>query len=77
MRHWWDGFLGRNVIRQLQERGAKDIFVPLIQDYNLVEPGDVARVLDDAKPDVIIHLAAHVGGIAQTANTRLNSSTIT
>jgi GDP-L-fucose synthase len=58
-----DGFLGRNVIRQLQERGAKDIFVPLIQDYNLVEPGDVARVLDDAKPDVIIHLAAHVGGI--------------
>ncbi len=58
-----DGFLGKNVVRQLRERGAKEIFVPLIKDYNLVEPGDVVRVLEDAKPDVIIHLAAHVGGI--------------
>ncbi len=58
-----DGFLGKNVVRQLRERGAKEIFVPLIKDYNLVEPTDAARVLDDAKPDVIIHLAAHVGGI--------------
>ena len=58
-----DGFLGKNVVRQLRERGAKEIFVPLIKDYNLVEPNDVMRVLEDAKPDVIIHLAAHVGGI--------------
>jgi len=58
-----DGFLGKNVVRQLRERGAKEIFVPLIKDYNLVEPNDVVRVLEDAKPDVIIHLAAHVGGI--------------
>jgi GDP-L-fucose synthase len=58
-----DGFLGKNVVRQLRERGAKEIFVPLIKDYNLVEPNDVVHVLEDAKPDVIIHLAAHVGGI--------------
>lgn len=58
-----DGFLGKNVVRELRERGAKEIFVPLIKDYNLVEPNDVVRVLEDAKPDVIIHLAAHVGGI--------------
>jgi len=58
-----DGFLGKNVVRQLRERGAKEIFVPLIKDYNLVESNDVVRVLEDAKPDVIIHLAAHVGGI--------------
>jgi GDP-L-fucose synthase len=58
-----DGFLGKNVVRQLRERGAKEVFVPLIKDYNLVEPNDVVRVLEDAKPDVIIHLAAHVGGI--------------
>jgi len=35
----------------------------MIEDYNLVDVVDVRRMLDDAKPDVIIHLAAHVGGI--------------
>lgn len=57
------GFLGKVVTRKLKERGAKDIFIPHIEDYDLVNPDDIDRLLADAKPDVIIHLAAHVGGI--------------
>jgi GDP-L-fucose synthase len=57
------GFLGSFITAKLKERGAKDIFVPLIEDYDLVDPDDVQRVLDNSQPDVIIHLAAHVGGI--------------
>jgi len=55
--------LGTHLIEELRERGAKDIFIPTIEEYDLVDPGDVARVLTDSDPDVIIHLAAHVGGI--------------
>ena len=57
------GFLGSFVVQKLREKGARDIFIPSIRDYNLVEPEAVTRLLDDACPDVIIHLAAHVGGI--------------
>lgn len=57
------GFLGSFVTEKLKQRGAKDIFIPHIQQYNLVQPADVERLLEDARPDVIIHLAAHVGGI--------------
>ena len=57
------GFLGTHLIRRMKSRGANNIFIPMIEDYNLVDVVDVRRMLDDAKPDVIIHLAAHVGGI--------------
>jgi GDP-L-fucose synthase len=57
------GFLGKVLTRKMQERGANNIFVPRIDDYNLVDPIDIDRMLADSKPDVIIHLAAHVGGI--------------
>ena len=57
------GFLGSFVVEKLKERGARDIFIPNFEEYDLVNPQDVERVLDDARPDVIIHLAAHVGGI--------------
>ncbi len=57
------GFLGKVLTRKMQERGANDIFVPQIEDYNLVDPADIDRMLADSNPDVIIHLAAHVGGI--------------
>lgn len=57
------GFLGRVVQQKLRDHGANEIFVPMIEEYNLVESPDVTRMLDWAKPDVIIHLAAHVGGI--------------
>ena len=40
-----------------------DIFIPTIEEYDLVDPEAVDRLFKHAKPDVIIHLAAHVGGI--------------
>jgi GDP-L-fucose synthase len=57
------GFLGKVVVDKLRKRGAVDIFVPAQEQYDLVQPDGVARLLADARPDVIIHLAAHVGGI--------------
>ena len=57
------GFLGKVLTRKMQARGANHIFIPRIEDYNLVDPVDVDQLLVDANPDVIIHLAAHVGGI--------------
>ena len=57
------GFLGKVVTRKLDERGAREIFVPTLEQYDLVDPQAIDRLLDDANPDIIIHLAAHVGGI--------------
>ena len=57
------GFLGKVVVRKLKERGVKDVFVPRIEKYDLTKPEDIDRMLEDARPDLIIHLAAQVGGI--------------
>jgi len=57
------GFLGSFVLGKLHQRGAREIFVPHLEEYDLVDPQAVSRMLDDARPDVVIHLAAHVGGI--------------
>lgn len=57
------GFLGSFVTEKLRQRGAREIFIPRYPEYDLVQPQDVQRLLDDSRPDVIIHLAAHVGGI--------------
>jgi GDP-L-fucose synthase len=57
------GFLGSYVLEKLGERGAESTFVPTIEEYNLVDPQDVIRMLGDADPDIVIHLAANVGGI--------------
>ena len=57
------GFLGTHLIEKLKAHGAKDIFVPTYPQYDLVREADILRMIDDAKPDVIIHLAAKVGGI--------------
>jgi len=57
------GFLGRYVLKKLEEIGCKEVFVARSKDYNLVEMEAVKRLYRDAKPDVVIHLAAKVGGI--------------
>jgi GDP-L-fucose synthase len=57
------GFLGSNVVKKLEERGCKKIFVPRSRDYSLVEMEAVKRLYRDAKPHIVIHLAARVGGI--------------
>ena len=57
------GFLGSFVLAALKQRGATDIFVPHIEEFNLVNLPDVQRVLEISQPDIIIHLAALAGGI--------------
>ena len=57
------GFLGSYIIDGLEKRGCKNILVPKIEDYDLVNMGDVVRMYSDMKPDIVIHLAAVVGGI--------------
>ena len=63
------GFLGSFVTEKLKQRGATDIFIPRIENYNLVDPNEIRRMYADAlqgvdpKDIVIIHLAANVGGI--------------
>ena len=57
------GFLGSFVVEKLRERGCKDIFVPRSKDYDLVEMEAVKRLYRDSRPDIVIHLAAKVGGI--------------
>jgi len=57
------GFFGSYVVEKLQQRGASDIFVPTIEEYDLVQLEDIQRMLRDANPNLIIHLAALVGGI--------------
>ncbi len=57
------GFLGRRVCAELGKCGADDPFVPRSSEFDLTQPGDVVRVFEQARPDVIIHLAAEVGGI--------------
>jgi len=57
------GFLGTHVVKKLRERGCQNVFVPRSRDYDLVDNEAVKRLYQDSKPDVIIHLAAVVGGI--------------
>jgi len=57
------GFLGTYVVNRLEEIGCRNIFVPRSKDYDLVENQAVKRLYEDSKPDIVIHLAAKVGGI--------------
>ena len=57
------GFLGSFVTAKLNERGTAEVFIPTIEKYDLVQAGSIRHMLDDSKPDIIIHLAAQVGGI--------------
>ena len=63
------GFLGRVVCAKLRARGAQNLIVPRRKEYDLTTEEAVVRLYRDAKPDVVLHLAAEVGGIgANRAN---------
>lgn len=63
------GFLGSVVVSQLKQQGCRNIWVPRSRDYDLVQMEAVQRLYDDAAPDIVLHLAARVGGIgANQAN---------
>ncbi|MBN2144536.1 MAG: GDP-L-fucose synthase [Candidatus Aureabacteria bacterium] len=57
------GFLGKHVVRKIQERGCHDIFIPDSKNYDLRIRENIIKAYQEAKPDIVIHLAAVVGGI--------------
>lgn len=57
------GFLGARVVELLRARGAGAVVVPRSVTYDLTEQEAVRRMFDDTRPDIIVHLAAEVGGI--------------
>jgi GDP-L-fucose synthase len=57
------GFLGRFVVERLRDYADTEVFVPRKRDYDLVENANVIRLLEDTEPEMVIHMAAVVGGI--------------
>ncbi|AXI39396.1 GDP-fucose synthetase [Bacillaceae bacterium ZC4] len=57
------GFLGKHVVSCLKERGCQNIFIPRSRDYDLRKESDIINMFKDFKTDIVIHLAAVVGGI--------------
>ena len=59
------GFLGSAVVQRLKERGCKDTAIVVVRksDFNLIHESDVQRLYETHRPDIVIHLAAVVGGI--------------
>jgi len=66
------GFLGQQVVTRLKEDGCKNVFVPRSKEYDLTKEADIIRLMKAARPDIVIHLAAVVGGIG--ANRRFPGS---
>jgi GDP-L-fucose synthase len=63
------GFLGSHLLEELARRDAADVFVPTYPEYDLTRRDDIVRMLEDARPEIVVHLAAVVGGIgANMAN---------
>ena len=58
-----NGFLGSRVVARLAEAGAREVFVPRSGAYDLRTPEGIDRALADGRPNLVIHLAAVVGGI--------------
>src|SRR3990170_8692306 len=58
-----NGFLGKNLCRQLKDLGCQNINIPDHQEYDLTEQEDVRCWYRDAQPEIVFHLAAEVGGI--------------
>ena len=57
------GFLGSYVVEKLKERGCNNIFIPLVEDYDLTKEKNIIKLYQDYPADIVIHLAAVVGGI--------------
>ena len=57
------GFLGKHLVKKLKDRGCKNLFIPAIENYDLRDLKDIKKMYKDFKADIVIHLAAIVGGI--------------
>ncbi len=65
-----NGFLGKYVVDALQSRGCSDVWAPEHKDFNLCNGSTIQKVLRMFSPDVIIHMAAALGGIGAHVNTQ-------
>lgn len=57
------GFLGQHLLSQLRQQNCTHLAIADLPEYNLVNRDDIARMYDETAPDIVIHLAAKVGGI--------------
>jgi GDP-L-fucose synthase len=57
------GFVGRPLCARLRQAGAAELVAPRSRDFDLTDPGATARLFAGARPDLVVHLAAEVGGI--------------
>src|SRR5260370_36315457 len=57
------GFLGRHLVARLRQVGCRQLFLPRSTEFDLTRADDVRRLLADAQPEIVVHLAARVGGI--------------
>jgi GDP-L-fucose synthase len=57
------GFVGRAVLRELRERGVESLVAPTSAEYDLTQADAVAKLFEVTEPELVIHLAARVGGI--------------
>jgi GDP-L-fucose synthase len=57
------GFLGSYILAGLKHRGAREVVAPSVKEFDLVQPEAVRKMLSEAQPDLVLHLAANVGGI--------------
>jgi GDP-L-fucose synthase len=57
------GFLGRHLIARLKELGCRHVAIADLPEFNLVRIKDIGRMYSEQRPDIVIHLAAKVGGI--------------
>lgn len=57
------GFLGQHLIRKLSDLGCRQVEIADLPEYNLMNPADIRRMYEQTKPQIVIHLAAKVGGI--------------
>jgi len=57
------GFLGKHLVRAFRDRGHERITVVDLPEYNLIRLDDVKRLYTETRPDIVVHLAAKVGGI--------------
>ena len=63
------GFLGSHLISRLEKMGCRDVFVPIFSEFDLTRIDAIERLFDEHRPEILIHLAAVVGGIgANRAN---------
>jgi GDP-L-fucose synthase len=64
-----EGFLGSRIVARLRGADCETVFVPAHSEYDLVLGPNIAAAFDDARPDIVIHLAAVVGGIGANQKT--------